>query len=281
MVRRARDRMKRLPKLPNFVSDLGIFLLKSAGWLVIAVLILFIASYFVKLPPNRADLFALLEVLFGIVIAALAIVASFVVAFQWNALESSRREVEDLTKKQEDKIRNLEASITNMQNDIGTLTKRIDEVINEASEKLDRTVKGVEANFTERLDRLAQQIEKESQVYIEAAYYFSEASMAYRVGDNEYAIDYFLRALKLQPKNPRILERLGRAYSNLNDMKKAQEYLEEALQIEPGYEPALRSLALYYRYNDKAEAIASFERLVQKNPSDYEAWDFLGCSIEI
>jgi hypothetical protein len=76
-------------KIPDWVKGFGKFLLNALGWIVIAIFINFIASYFIKLPSNRVDLFSLIEVLFGVVITALAIVASFSVSSQWREFERS------------------------------------------------------------------------------------------------------------------------------------------------------------------------------------------------
>ena len=131
-------------------------------------------------------------------------------------------------------------------------------------------------NIENQLKELDKRIERESQKLIEAAFYYSEGSTFYRSGDNQQAIEFYLRALKLQPKNLAILERLGRAYSNLNDKDNAFKYINEALVIDPDYEPALRSLSLLYRFTEPEKAIEYLKRIVQKNPHAFEAWDFLG-----
>lgn len=131
----------------------------------------------------------------------------------------------------------------------------------------------VEADLQELRKKLA----SESQTLIQAAHTFSIATDAYKVGDNIRAIEYFLQVLNLQPENTLVMERLGRAYSNLNDMKKAIDYLEnKALAIDPSFVPALRSLALCYRYTDKDKAIDYFQQALKLDSSDYETWDFLG-----
>ena len=111
---------------------------------------------------------------------------------------------------------------------------------------------------------------------MEASYDYSEGTKDYRAGDNKPAIENYLAALRYLPKSPRILERIGRAYSNLNEKEKAYEYLKQAIDIDPHYEPTLRSLALYYRYSNNQEAIRILKQILEKNPFAYESWDFLG-----
>jgi tetratricopeptide (TPR) repeat protein len=133
--------------------------------------------------------------------------------------------------------------------------------------------------FEERLGQLTQHInefENKNKTLMEASYFFDLATNAYKIGDNVGAIEYYKRALQLQPDSIKVMERLGRAYSNLNDMENAIKYLSDALKIDPQNVPALRSLALCYRYSDKPKAIEYLERSLDINPSGYEAWDFLG-----
>ena len=111
---------------------------------------------------------------------------------------------------------------------------------------------------------------------MDASYNFNLATNAYEVGDNVSAIEYYLQVLQLQPKNTRVMERLGRAYSNLNDLGKAIDYLEKALAIDPSYVPALRSLGLCYRYTDVDKAINYLNLALKIKSADHETWDFLG-----
>src|SRR5205807_5744631 len=97
------------------------------------------------------------------------------------------------------------------------------------SQQLAKLFESERQTFEEQLKQLAKLFEDESQKFMEAAYRFSQGTSAYRIGDNIHAIEHYSEALKLQPKNVRTLERLGRAYSNLDKMDKAIEYLEEAL----------------------------------------------------
>ena len=130
--------------------------------------------------------------------------------------------------------------------------------------------------FDTELKRLHKEIETESQKFVEASYFYTEGIKEYKAGDNIHAIEHFLQARKYLPDSPRILERLGRAYSNLNQNEKAFEFLKLALDADPKYEPALRSLALYYRYFDRQAAIRLLKQIIENNPQAFETWDFLG-----
>jgi hypothetical protein len=51
--------MTKQPNFPEWLVSIGIFMLKSFAWIVTATLVVFVASLFVKLPSNRADIFSL------------------------------------------------------------------------------------------------------------------------------------------------------------------------------------------------------------------------------
>jgi tetratricopeptide (TPR) repeat protein len=168
------------------------------------------------------------------------------------------------------KIRNLR---TNFELNINEINNKADQV----EKRFDKKVEGFESKvqkFNTKLNQLSSDFDNLR--FLDISYYFNEGTKAYRLGDNEHAVEYYKQALKFQPNQPQILERLGRAYSNLNDMQEAIECLEKALSLNPNNESVLRSLGLYYRYSDKERAIEYFNRCLRINDSDYEAWDFLG-----
>jgi tetratricopeptide (TPR) repeat protein len=148
-----------------------------------------------------------------------------------------------------------------------------------------QTIENEFKQFTDRFKDQSQRVESrfqqltkytEIQSIMEASYNYGVANDAYDIGDNDRAIRYYLRVLELQPSNTKIMERLSRAYSNLDEKAIAIKYLNQALDIDPQNVPALRGLALIYRYTDWEKANNYLEDCLKVNPLDYEAWDFLG-----
>jgi len=139
-----------------------------------------------------------------------------------------------------------------------------------------KSIEGLEKNFEEKLDRTLTKLESESQTFIEASYNFSVATAAYKEGDNEKAIEYFMRVLKLQPLNTRVLCRIGRAHTNLGDNSKAIEYFQKALSIEQNNAEAYRGLSTSLRYTDIDKAIENAKQAVQLDTQDFESYDYLG-----
>ncbi len=161
-------------------------------------------------------------------------------------------------------------------NRIRQFRSQFDKGLEQLNKRIETELEQLDERIETELGQLGKRIDSESQKYIEASYYYSEGTKDYRAGDNKHAIENYLQASKYQPKSPRILERIGRAYTNLNEEEKAIEYLRLALDLDPENEPVLRSLALYYRYSNNLEAIKLLKQIVDKNPGAYESCDFLG-----
>lgn len=65
-------------------------------------------------------------------------------------------------------------------------------------------------------------------------------------GDYETAINAAFDALDLQPDNPATLAILGEIYSDVGNWSRAQEYIDQALAIDPRHVLALRNQAVLY-----------------------------------
>lgn len=214
----------------------------------------------------------------GVFIALSSIILALVGAFTAIAAFLRVRETRD--------IRNLRFRFENDINEINSRANKVEKKFDENSQTFQNlldNITGQTSIIEERnriiegkLTQLDTRIEHESQRLIEAAYYYTEGTKEYRKGDNKHAIQYYMEALRYQPNSARILERIGRAYNNLNDDTNAYEYLNRARNADPESEPTLRSLALYYRPLDGQKAISLLNQIVEKNPTAYESWDFLG-----
>jgi tetratricopeptide (TPR) repeat protein len=137
-------------------------------------------------------------------------------------------------------------------------------------------VEQLETRIDKQLRELADKFSRESQTFIEASYNFNTATFAYNEGDNQKAIEYYKRALALQPLNTRLFCRIGRAYTNLGEFQAAIESFQNALNSEPNYAEALRGMAAAYRYVDLDKSVEFARRAVDAAPTDYESLDYLG-----
>jgi uncharacterized membrane protein YgaE (UPF0421/DUF939 family) len=125
--------MSKLLTLPSWLTRLGIFLLKGAGWAAIGIFVGFIVSYFVRL-PGRVDTFSLTEALLGVVITGLSIVAAFIVALQWSILDNKITEFKREVKDTRD---NIEFYTQYAQKVVKDTAKGLEEQIGVAKEMLD------------------------------------------------------------------------------------------------------------------------------------------------
>jgi tetratricopeptide (TPR) repeat protein len=81
------------------------------------------------------------------------------------------------------------------------------------------------------------------------------------------------RALTLNPNDPEANYSLGMVYAQQNDTDRAYQYLQKAIALRPAYPEALNNLGiLYLRTNRSAEAIQSFEQSIRVAPEYEQAY---------
>jgi len=91
--------------------------------------------------------------------------------------------------------------------------------------------------------------------------------VAFLEGNLALARDQMESAIKLEPRNGRYAETLGRIYIRAGDLKSALVELERSAQLRPGYADIERLAALINRDNDNTErAIYWYEQAITSEP---------------
>lgn len=80
------------------------------------------------------------------------------------------------------------------------------------------------------------------------------------------AFDLISRALKLQPGDPYIMDSMGWAYFRLGHLKKATQYLRQALSARPDAEISAHLGEVLWKRGNHAEAEAVWKRALKQNP---------------
>jgi tetratricopeptide (TPR) repeat protein len=101
--------------------------------------------------------------------------------------------------------------------------------------------------------------------------------LAAREGSTDQAIDYFQRALQIDPKHIIALQNLGNAYRQKRDWANAQNTLERALALNPDDPEANYSLGMVYaQQNDTRQAYEFLQKAIAARPAYPEALNNLG-----
>jgi tetratricopeptide (TPR) repeat protein len=101
--------------------------------------------------------------------------------------------------------------------------------------------------------------------------------LAAREGDTDQAIEYFERALEIDPKHTIALQNLGNAYRQKKDWPAAQRTLERVLAVNPKDPEANYSLGMVYaQQNDTQHAYEYLQKAIAARPVYPEALNNLG-----
>lgn len=90
-------------------------------------------------------------------------------------------------------------------------------------------------------------------------------------GDMQAATEEYVKARKLQPRDPLLAERLAQAYENIGDVQRAKQAARESLALDPRRAVSLRLLAsIGMNERNYANALESLDKLLALRPND--AW---------
>lgn len=108
-------------------------------------------------------------------------------------------------------------------------------------------------------------------------YYNTKGQELYKQKDYNAAIEYFYKALKLNPKNSQAYNNLAMCYWLKNNSTLAIKYFKKAHYSNKNYTQPLVNLALLYKQlKDEKKEVYYLQKAIQFNTNDYWAYYLLG-----
>lgn len=133
--------------------------------------------------------------------------------------------------------------------------------------------------FPEESQRLYELARPEGQA-LTAQEYFNRAKSAAEQGKGAQAIEFYQKALELDPQYGRALTGLGAMYLRQKRVDEAEPLFQRAIQIDPNHATALINLAMIEQMRgDLESAVARLRKVVALNPGYHEAQLSLGSAL--
>ncbi|HBG92261.1 MAG: hypothetical protein A2X54_00825 [Nitrospirae bacterium GWF2_44_13] len=116
---------------------------------------------------------------------------------------------------------------------------------------------------------------------LSASEYYSEGyDYKWNKKDPDKAIEYYLKAVSIDPNHINALFELGYAYNEKGEYGKAIEYYNRVLAIDPRAKDALNNIGLSYEYQkDYVKAESYYRKSIAVDPSYGLAWESLGYAL--
>lgn len=123
-------------------------------------------------------------------------------------------------------------------------------------------------------EQSAQALEKAIELHPTLDFLYFEVAEKYRALENvPAAIAAYERVLAIAPSNARALLRLCETYFWLREDSRAQEYCEQALDVDPLYTPAWRQVGqVYYLQSKYQQAIDALDNCVEQGSDDIRCY---------
>ncbi|MCX5718277.1 MAG: FlgO family outer membrane protein [Nitrospirae bacterium] len=98
--------------------------------------------------------------------------------------------------------------------------------------------------------------------------------------DTDKAIEYYLKAVSIDPNHTNALFELGYVYNEKGEYSKAIEYYNRVLAIDPRAKDALNNIGLSYEsQKDYVKAESYYRKAIEVDPSYGIAWESLGYAL--
>jgi len=111
-------------------------------------------------------------------------------------------------------------------------------------------------------------------------YYSRGYDYKWNKNDPDTAIQYYLKAISIDPNHENTLFELGYAYNEKKEYDKAIEYYNRVLAINPRAKDALNNIGLSYEYKkDYVTAESYYRKSIAVDPSYGLAWESLGYAL--
>lgn len=206
------------------------------------------ANEAVGLAGDMFGFFEAMSAVIGIVVPILIVIAGFL---GWRRLESAQRELREAREEFEAEMKSRNDQL---EKELKERNSKLEKDLEERSQELDKLGRELESVVNEQRNRAT-----DASV---ALALLPVGERQYRAQDYSGAIDTYQRALELDRNNPIIHYRLGYVYTQSGELEKAQQYLENAIELDKKFVPAQAALGyVHRRMGDRMQK--EIDRLVQ------------------
>lgn len=158
--------------------------------------------------------------------------------------------------------------------------KHYTELMKESSEKT-KPESESERDFKEEAKELDKRVEeiqsKKPENELTAWDYLSKGNRAYDENEYDKAIEYYNKAIELDPDFADAYNNRGIAYRRKGECAKAIEDYNKAIELDPDYSEAYYNRGRAYRYlKEYDKAIEDYSKAIELNPEDAEAYNSRG-----
>ncbi|MBO6291172.1 MAG: tetratricopeptide repeat protein [Selenomonas sp.] len=152
----------------------------------------------------------------------------------------------------------LEADLARVNAELAELKERYKTASEAQKQEINREIKRNEDEFT-------------------AAQWNEKGIERYNRKDYQGAIEYYRKAIELDPKYARPWNNMGIAYGKLGDYNKEIEYCRKAIELDPKYASPWNNMGYAYGHlGDYNKEIECYRKAIELDPKDAYPWNNMG-----